>query len=103
MLFVAPGAPSGGAAIHCGTPVPHCPTNFVQTEPWVTLPTADAGAGYIVMVRHTTLKIARGAPHRDSAPRGGGGLIAARASIRAAARRSTPRPRRYHYNPYLLL
>ena len=102
MLFVAPGAPSGGAAIHCGTPVPHCPTNFVQTEPWVTLPTADAGAGYIVMVRHT-LKIASGAPHRDSAPRGGGGLIAARASIRAAARRSTPRPRRYHYNPYLLL
>ena len=37
-------------AVHCGTPVAGCPTAVVQTEPRVTLSTAEAGSGYIVMM-----------------------------------------------------
>ena len=45
MLFASP-----VGAVHCGTPVTGCPTAVVQTEPRVTLSTAEAASGYVVMM-----------------------------------------------------
>jgi hypothetical protein len=45
VLFASP-----VGAVHCGTPVTGCPTAVVQTEPRVTLSTAEAASGYVVMM-----------------------------------------------------